>query len=99
MRQYLDLIETVLNTGEDRIDRTGVGTRSIFGYQSRYDLTEGFPLLTTKRLHLRSILEELLWFLSGSTNIEPLHLNSTVLDSIRFSSKAIEEVIILKTFL
>ncbi len=72
MRQYLDLIETVLNTGEDRIDRTGVGTRSIFGYQSRYDLTEGFPLLTTKRLHIRSILEELLWFLSGSTNIEPL---------------------------
>lgn len=72
MRQYLDLIETVLNNGEDRIDRTGVGTRSVFGYQSRYDLTEGFPLLTTKRLHIRSILEELLWFLSGSTNIEPL---------------------------
>lgn len=72
MQQYLQLIETIMNTGEDRLDRTGVGTRSIFGYQSRYDLREGFPLLTTKKVHLRSILEELLWFISGSTNIEPL---------------------------
>lgn len=72
MRQYLDLIQTILDEGEDRLDRTGVGTRSIFGYQARYDLRDGFPLVTTKRVHLRSILEELLWFLSGSTNIEPL---------------------------
>ncbi len=72
MRQYLDLIQTILDEGEDRLDRTGTGTRSIFGHQARYDLREGFPLVTTKRVHIRSILEELLWFLSGSTNIEPL---------------------------
>ncbi len=72
MRQYLDLIETVYNEGEDRNDRTKVGTRSIFGYQSRYNLLDGFPLVTTKRIHIRSVFEELLWFLSGSTNIEPL---------------------------
>lgn len=72
MRQYLDLIETVYNEGEDRNDRTKVGTRSIFGYQSRYNLLDGFPLVTTKRIHIRSVFEELLWFLSGSTNIVPL---------------------------
>lgn len=72
MRQYLDLIQKIMDEGEDRLDRTGVGTRSIFGYQARYDLRDGFPLVTTKRVHIRSILEELLWFLSGSTNIEPL---------------------------
>ncbi len=76
MRQYLDLAKTVLETGEDRLDRTGVGTRSLFGYQSRYDLTKGFPLLTTKRVHSKSVIHELLWFISGSTNIRPLVLNN-----------------------
>lgn len=72
MKQYLDLMNTVLNEGEDRKDRTGVGTRSLFGYQTRYNLLDGFPLVTTKRIHIRSVFEELFWFLSGSTNIEPL---------------------------
>jgi thymidylate synthase len=68
MRQYLDLLQSVLDDGEDRDDRTGVGTRSLFGWQSRYDLAEGFPVLTTKRVHLRSVIYELLWFLSGHTD-------------------------------
>lgn len=72
MQQYLELIEDILDHGDDRIDRTGVGTRSLFGYQSRYNLLDGFPLVTTKRTYMRAITEELLWFLSGSTNIEPL---------------------------
>lgn len=76
MKQYLDLAKTVLETGEDRLDRTGVGTRSLFGYQSRYDLREGFPLLTTKKVHIKSVFHELLWFISGSTNIRPLVLNN-----------------------
>ncbi|NLC54415.1 MAG: thymidylate synthase [Erysipelothrix sp.] len=76
MKQYLELAQTVLDKGEDRLDRTGVGTRSIFGYQSRYDLTEGFPLLTTKKVHIKSVFHELLWFVSGSTNIRPLVLNN-----------------------
>lgn len=76
MKEYLQLAETVLNSGEDRLDRTGVGTRSIFGYQARYDLRDGFPLLTTKKVHLKSIIQELLWFISGSTNIRPLVLNN-----------------------
>lgn len=66
---YLDLMRTVLDHGVDRNDRTGVGTRSIFGHQMRFDLSRGFPLLTTKKLHLRSIIHELLWFLKGDTNI------------------------------
>ncbi|EJF91467.1 thymidylate synthase [Bartonella melophagi] len=69
MKVYLDLLSHVLSNGVDRLDRTGVGTRSIFGYQMRFNLQAGFPLLTTKKLHLRSIIYELLWFLKGDTNI------------------------------
>ncbi|HWA19036.1 MAG TPA: thymidylate synthase [Devosia sp.] len=69
MRQYLQLMKTVLETGTDRTDRTGTGTRSLFGYQMRFDLGEGFPLLTTKKLHVKSIIYELLWFLRGETNV------------------------------
>ncbi len=73
MKTYLDLLSHVLENGSDRGDRTGTGTRSIFGYQMRYDLAAGFPLLTTKKLHVRSIIHELLWFLRGDTNIAYLH--------------------------
>jgi thymidylate synthase len=69
MRQYLDLMQTVIDEGAAKTDRTGTGTRSIFGYQMRFDLSAGFPLLTTKRLHVRSIIHELLWFIRGDTNI------------------------------
>ncbi len=73
--QYETLLEHVYKTGVDKNDRTGVGTRSIFGYQMRFNLAEGFPLVTTKKLHIRSIVHELLWFLSGSSNIKYLHDN------------------------
>lgn len=69
MKQYLDLLRHVMDNGSDRGDRTGTGTRSVFGYQMRFDLSQGFPVTTTKKLHLRSIIHELLWFLKGDTNI------------------------------
>ena len=69
MRQYLDMMQLVRDTGARKEDRTGVGTLSVFGHQMRFDLTDGFPLVTTKKLHLRSIIHELLWFLSGDSNI------------------------------
>ena len=75
MKQYLDLLQEIMDHGTVKSDRTGVGTKSIFGHQMRFDLSEGFPLLTTKKVHLRSIIHELLWFISGNTNIGYLHDN------------------------
>ena len=75
MRQYLDLLERVYRDGVERDDRTGVGTKSVFGHQMRFDLGDGFPVLTTKKLHLKSIIHELLWFLKGETNIAYLKEN------------------------
>ena len=79
MRQYLDLLQRILTEGAVKTDRTGTGTKSVFGHQMRFRMADGFPLLTTKKLHLRSIIHELLWFLRGDTNIQYLHDNKVTI--------------------
>ena len=79
MKQYLDLLRHIRENGTMKSDRTGTGTQSVFGYQMRYDLSEGFPLLTTKKVHLKSIIHALLWFIAGDTNIKYLKDNGVTI--------------------
>lgn len=79
MQQYLDFLKHIMQHGVDRNDRTGTGTRSVFSYEMRFDLSQGFPLMTTKKLHIRSIMIELLWFLRGDTNLQYLHDNKVTI--------------------
>ena len=85
MKQYLDILDRILKEGVEKSDRTGTGTMSIFGTQSRYDLEKGFPLLTTKKLYLKGIIHELLWFLKGDTNIRAIRTSSTCLTTTSIS--------------
>lgn len=79
MKQYLELLQHILDKGQDKSDRTGTGTRSVFGYQMRFDLTDGFPLLTTKKVHMKSITHELLWFIKGDTHVKYLQDNGVTI--------------------